>query len=68
MSLVEYDLAFYYALETYVRRDVVFVMGSIYGAKKGKGKGKGGTTLIVPQPEIEEWIKEQYENEGDNKK
>ena len=66
MSLVEYELAFHYALETYVRRDVVYVMGRIFGDKKGKGKG--GTTLIVPQPEIEQWIKEQYENEGDNKK
>ena len=62
LSLIDYELAFHYALETYVRRDVVYVMGAIYGDKKDS-EGKGGNTIIVPQPEIEAWIKEQYEKD-----
>ena len=62
MSLVEYEIAFHYALETYIRRDVLFIMSKIYGGKKGSGEGKG-TTIIVPQPEIKEWVKKQYEDD-----
>lgn len=62
LSLLDYNLALNYALETYIRRDLVFVMSSIYGGKK-KGKSGKGTTIIVPQPEIEEWVRKQYEDD-----
>jgi len=59
---MEYELAFHYALDTYARRDVAYVMGKIHGKKEGSGDS-GGTTIIVPQQEIEQWVKEQYEDE-----
>ena len=62
LSLIDYELAFHYALETYIRRDLVFVMGKVFGTKKKPGD-KDGTTIIVPQPEIEQWIKEQYDKD-----
>ncbi|KKM77944.1 hypothetical protein LCGC14_1364950 [marine sediment metagenome] len=62
LSLIDYELAFHYALETYIRRDLVFVMGKVFGDNKDS-EGKGGTTIIVPQPEIEQWIKEQYDKD-----
>ena len=62
LSLIDYELAFHYALETYIRRDLVFVMGKVFGNKTKSGD-KDGTTIIVPQPEIEQWIKEQYDKD-----
>lgn len=46
-------------METYVRRDIAFVMSKIYGKKGDKDKGEFGFT--VDQSEIEEWVREQYE-------
>ncbi len=63
MSLVELDLALNYALETYIRRDIYFIMTKIYGIKKGEGKGK--TKIVIEHPEIEQYIKESYENKVD---
>jgi hypothetical protein len=62
LSVVDYELALFYSTETYVRRDILLIMSQIYGDKKGKSQ-KGSTTLLFEHPEIEEWIKEQYENE-----
>lgn len=53
----------HYALETYTRRDVAFVMSKIYG---GKGSDKGGTTISIKHPEIEEWVAEQYAKEKES--
>ena len=63
MSLIDYNLALYYALETYGRRDLIYVMSRIYG-KKGK-KGKDTFGFKIEQPEIEEWVAKQYEKESD---
>ena len=62
LSLVDYELALFYSIETYVRRDILFIMSQIYGDKKGKS-GEDSLNLIFEQPEIEEWIKQQYEIE-----
>lgn len=66
MSLVEYELALDYSLDTYIRRDVMFVMNQIYGGKKGK-KGKGTFGFTFEQPEIEEWVAKQYEGDASEK-
>ena len=60
LSLIEHNLALHYALETYIRRDVMFVMSKIYGSKKPE---KGDITITIEHPDIEKWIKEQYEKE-----
>lgn len=58
--MIDYNLALNYALDTYVRRDLLFVMGKIYGQKKKK---PGDKDFVIKHLEIEEWIKEQYEDE-----
>lgn len=60
MSLIEYNLALHYALETYNRRDIMFIMSKIYGKKGGD---KGDINLTIPQTEIEDWVKKQYEDD-----
>lgn len=62
LSLIDYEFALHYALDTYARRDVAFVMESIYGEK---GDDKGNTSIKIEHPEIEAWIKKQYEKEGE---
>lgn len=59
LSLVDYNLALNYALDTYARRDIVFVMGSIYG-KKPKNY-KNTLEISIQHPEIEEYIKKSHE-------
>lgn len=59
LSLIDYSLALYYSLETYIRRDIMFIMSQIYKKKGVKGKGTFGFT--VEQPEIEAWVRQQYE-------
>lgn len=61
LGLMDFNLALQYAVETYVRRDVYFIMNSIYSDKK-KTK-KGTKKLVIEHPEIEEWVKQQYEND-----
>ncbi len=56
MSLLDYNLALNYSLETYVRRDVAGIMGS--GKKKDP---KGTFSYAIKHPEIELYIKESYE-------
>ena len=63
LSLSDYQLALYYASETYVRRDILFIMSKIYGKKNPNDKGSN--TLQIKHPEIEEWIKEQYEDKNE---
>ena len=60
LSLIEYNLALHYALETYIRRDVMFIMSKIYGSKKPE---KGSITITIEHPKIEEWVKKQYGKE-----
>lgn len=62
MSLVDYNYAIHYALETYTRRDVAYVMKNIFGNNKDSNPS-GTTTIKIEQPEIEQWIKEQYEED-----
>lgn len=62
MSLVEYNLALSYSLETYARRDLVYVMSKIYGDKKGN-KGKDTFGFTIEHPEIEAYIRESYNKE-----
>lgn len=64
LSLEEYVYAVQYAQETYIRRDVGFIMSKIYG-KKDKGNDKT-LNISVPQTDIENWVKQQYENARDN--
>lgn len=63
LSLSDYQLALYYASETYVRRDILFIMNKIYG-KKGSDS-KDNIKLKIEHPEIEEWIQEQYEEKNE---
>lgn len=58
LSLVDHTYAIHYAAETYIRRDVMFIMSKIYG---GKPDDKGDISFTIEHPEIEQWIKEQYE-------
>ena len=62
LGILEYELALHYAMETYVRRDILFIMSEIYGGKPDKS-GNDTITLKIEHPEIEEWIKQQYEND-----
>jgi len=63
LSLLDYELALYYATEAYVRRDILFIMSNIYGKKKTSDNK--GITLKIEHPEIEDWIKEQYEDKNE---
>ena len=65
LSYRDYHYALHYALNTYVRRDVLFVMSKIFKGKESSGGSKppGTTTIIIEQPEIEQWIEEQYEGD-----
>jgi hypothetical protein len=56
LTLQEYSLACIYSEDTYLRRDVAYVMSQVYSDKKDKGH-----PLVIEHPEIEDWIKEQYE-------
>ena len=58
LSLIEYNLALNYALETYVRRDVFFIMKTIF-TKEEKSQSRD-IGFVIPHPEIEAYIKEQY--------
>jgi hypothetical protein len=60
MSLIEHELALHYALETYIRRDALFLMSKFLGKSKGKSSGYTEFTLVVPQVEIEQYIAESY--------
>lgn len=62
MSLVEYNLALNYALETYARRDLIHVMTQIFKGKGGSSD-KGTFGFTIEHPEIEAYIRESYENE-----
>jgi len=65
LSLIDYNLALNYALETYVRRDIFFIISTVFTSEKEKSSKEIGFT--IEHPEIETWIKEQYKNKGDNK-
>jgi len=58
MDWLELNLALNYAMETYVRRDLVFVLTKIFANKKGSGNE---INLLFNHPEIEEYIKESYQ-------
>lgn len=62
--MVDYNLALNYALETYVRRDVVFIISKIFPSKKGKDSD---IEFTIKHEDIEEWIQEQYEKEQEDK-
>ena len=62
MSLVDYNLALNYAMKTYVRRDIGFVMRNIFGKKEGKDKKTFG--YKIRHPGIENYVKESYEGES----
>lgn len=57
----EYILAAEYAKITYIRRDVVFVMGG-----KKKGKEKGALDFTIEQKGIEDWVAQQYDKAKEN--
>lgn len=59
LSLVDYNLAVHYAMETYVRRDLLFIMNR--GKKRKTGKDE--IEIEISHPEIEEWISQQYQEE-----
>lgn len=62
LALMELQLAIHYAVETYSRRDVLFIMKAIYGG--GKPSDQGDIAVSISHPDIEKYIKEQYENEA----
>ena len=63
LGLMDRTFALHYALETYVRRDVMFVMSKVFGdGKQPQPTGKV-VKLIVPQEEIREWVEKQYEED-----
>lgn len=66
LSLLEHDLALNYALDTYMRRDLVFVHSELNKKKGSRGSVNGeneGKPLdfTIEHPEIEQYAQERYE-------
>lgn len=58
LSLMEYKIAFMYALETYSRRDIVYVMEHMFGGKTSTTQGN--LDFIIEHPGIEKYIEDSY--------
>lgn len=55
----EYQYALTYALETYTRRDILYIMVKIFDTK-GKKTPKGGKKMVIKHPDIEKYIEDAY--------